>query len=293
MNAPNVLLRQWQAKIGSFRLGPLDLCLKPGRVIALLGCNGAGKSTLLHSMVGLLKHVRGQCHIFGEPRHVNREDVMWKQQLGFVMDDPILFEDLSLDVNVDAFRPHYPTWDVDYFGSMMIHAALSDTSLKAADLSKGQRMAFAMSMALCYRPRLLLLDEPTAGLDPLIRDFFLDQIMEAARGEQEATVFISTHILSDVARIADEVCFIDQGRMRRHATREELIKGWFRVTLNPQGSLPTEFPGVVDMQRVGPLVQVVTHSWEALQACLQEHDIEVVEIIPLGLDEVALYRMRR
>lgn len=255
------------------------------------GPNGAGKSTLLHSLVGLLPQTSGTCRIFDEPRHINDEDVIWKQQLGFVADHPILFERHSLQKNLDLMTQHYPTWDGTLFNKLRQHSKLPMN--KAANtVSKGQRMAFALALTLSYSPRLMLLGEPTAGLDPVNRHFFLDQIKNAALGEQQAAVLVSTHILSDVARIADEVCFLKNGRIETFADRETLTQDWSRVSFQTQRQLePQPMPGVVKWQKEGTFYQVVTSSFDAFRQHLEGQGITISQANALNLEEVARHRM--
>ncbi len=291
MNSPILELQQWKAKLSNFHLGPLDLSLRQGRVVALVGPNGAGKSTLLHSLVGLLPKTWGTCRIFGKPRHRDDEDVIWKQQLGFVADHPLLLERHSLQKNAKLIKQHYPTWNQALFESLQQQSRLPMHTAANA-VSKGQRMAFALAVVLAYTPRLMLLDEPTAGLDPVNRHFFLDQIKNAALGEQQATVLVSTHILSDVARIADEVCFMKKGRIETFTDRETLTHDWYRVSFQTQNQLgPQSLPGVVKWQQEGTFYQVVTSSFDAFRQHLEGQGITISQANALNLEEVARHRM--
>ena len=292
MNTNILELEGWEARISGFRLGPLNFALKPGRIVALVGPNNAGKTTLFNSLLGLIPPpFKGICRIFGQPRLCSDVDVSWKQELGFVADHPILFESLSLSKNIELISPHYPNWDNDCFTRLWNPLNLP-LHLLVSELSKGSRMAFALIMALSYKPRLMLLDEPTAGLDPINRAFFLDEIMAAARGDQQAAVLISTHILSDVARIADEICFIRDGTIVKHVDRETLTEGWCRVEFHCERSLPIhDMAGVVGVDGNNPYYRVVTRSFEAFREELQTYGANISEATPLGLEEVALRQM--
>ncbi len=289
MNDYNLELENWHNGYYpfGFKLGPVNLKLKPGRIVALVGSNGSGKTTLLQSIVGLLPHQKGQCNIFGQARHVNDEDVVWKQQLGFVADDPLLYEDLSLKGNLKRLSPHYPTWNPETFDRLLAQCPLP-LGQKPMYVSKGQRMAFALMVALSYHPRLMILDEPTAGLDPKRRELFLDEIMERAVGDDQATVLLSTHILSDVARVADEVCFLRNGEIDYHQDRESLTDDWFKVSFRYEGQV-NELPRVLRSASNGPSHLVITDRFSEFKVMLAERLISIHEARPMNVEEVAAY----
>jgi ABC-2 type transport system ATP-binding protein len=197
----------------------LDLRLAPGKVTVLLGTNGAGKSTLLRVLLGVLRPQAGTVRVFGkDPLRAHREVV---QRIGYVPDSPDVYPWLE---PADLYRflaPQYPTWNQALCAQLCERL---DVPLRTRfkSLSRGQGMKAMLVAALSSEPELLLLDEPFAGLDPLVREEVLGGVVEALR-EGERTVLCATHELEIASRIADRIAVMAEGRIARHGELAEVL----------------------------------------------------------------------
>jgi ABC-2 type transport system ATP-binding protein len=200
-------------------LEALELELAPGQVTALLGENGAGKSTLLRLAIGVLKPDAGALVVNGfDPLRQPRK---LRQSVGYVPDKPDAYDWMSVRDLCRFLRPQYPTWDSSYADSLVQSLRIPEkTSFKG--MSRGEGMKAMLAAALAPRPPLLLLDEPFAGLDPLVREEVLRGVIGELRAG-ERTVLVATHDLDVVARIADRVAILAGGRIARHGTLAEVL----------------------------------------------------------------------
>ncbi len=223
-------------------LNDVSLSVAPGTVLGLLGRNGAGKSTLMECLLGLRSADNGQARLFGKPAlQINDHD---KAALGYVpqQTDSLLWMKVG-DV-LTFFASLYPTWDSHLADSLLQRWNL-DSKRLIQDLSPGQRQQVAIIRALAPRPRLLVLDEPAAALDPLVRREVLREIVELA-AEHGSTVVFSTHILSDLERIASHVALMHEGRLRLYGELDQLKDELRRVRWPQHSTLPAlPLPGEV------------------------------------------------
>ena len=284
--SPILELRNLGVSYRSFELGPLDLVLQPGLILGLAGHNGAGKTTTLHSIIGMVK-ATGTMNAFGEPIHPM--DASWKKRLGFVPDEPAFFENWTGERNLDFVSGYYPTWSEKRARELADRFHL-DLKKKARELSKGNRTKLSLVMAMAHEPDLLVLDEPTSGLDPVVRSEVLEVISDCMISENRSVLF-STHILSDLARIADAVAFLAEGRLLLQQDTAELVEPWRRVSFNyPFEKLAV--PGIVEHRCDGQQHQVVTNDFPALKQGLETNGIYIREASRLTLDEVAVYILK-
>jgi ABC-2 type transport system ATP-binding protein len=201
----------------------LDLAVTSGKAFALLGRNGAGKTTTIKLVAGLLRPTRGESRVLGTlSTALGPGD--W-QRLGYVSENQSLYEWLTAGELLAFARPFYPTWDRD-LESMLVRKLSVPLERKVSRCSRGEKMKLALVLALAFRPKLLVLDEPFAGLDPLAREDLLAGMMEVT-GQESWSVFFSTHDVDEVERLADEVGFIEEGRLQLHEPLE-VLQGRFR-----------------------------------------------------------------
>lgn len=201
----------------------LDLTVASGRVTALVGANGAGKTTTLRLLLNLLRPTCGSATILGVDSR--RLGPVQLARLGFVSDDLDLPQWMTVRQFLDFSRPFYPTWDRDLEAQLLRDLDLP-SSRRLKDLSRGMRMKAVLLSALAHRPELLVLDEPFAALDPLIREELARGIMEVT-GHGDWTVLIASHDIEEVERFSDRVVMLDGGRKRLDETTEGL-QGRFR-----------------------------------------------------------------
>ncbi len=206
-------------KLGKFQLGPLDLCIPEGSVVGYIGENGAGKSTTIKLLLGLLKADAGNIKIDG----VDIKDIEPNQRkdLAYVFEDLYLPGDMNL-IQAEKFHSQLygKSWDKDSFFDLIHRFHLpEDKPIKA--YSRGMKMQLGMALALSHGAKLLLLDEATSGLDPVIRDDILDILLEYIQSEDH-TILISSHILSDIEKIADYIAFIHKGKLVFMENKDDL-----------------------------------------------------------------------
>jgi ABC-2 type transport system ATP-binding protein len=200
-------------------LAGVDLRLAPGKVTVLLGSNGAGKSTLMRLLLGVLRPQRGVVRVFGQdPLRAHAAVV---QRIGYVPDVPDVHPWLTPARLFAFLAPHYPTWNASLCAQLSAQLTVPlHTKFKA--LSRGQGMKAMLVAALSSEPELLLLDEPFAGLDPLVREEVLGGVVAALR-DGERTVLCATHELELAARIADDVAVLHAGQVTQHGALSDVL----------------------------------------------------------------------
>lgn len=206
-------------------LTELNFEVSRGRVIGLLGRNGAGKSTLLECLLGLREKQAGQIELFGE--EIANLSQVNKAKIGFVPQTSEVFEWMSVAQLFAYMSQFYPNWNhkkVDH----LIQQWDLDKNKVIAKLSVGQKQRVAIIRALAHEPELLILDEPVASLDPAARREFLQELMEIVADEQTTIVF-STHIFSDLERIALDVALLHEGRIILQQGLDELLDTTVRL----------------------------------------------------------------
>lgn len=280
-------IRQVSKHYSGFTLGPIDLELEPGMVLGLIGPNGAGKTTLLHSVIGLVKPNGGEIVVHGEPADPNK--VQWKQKIGFVGDEPAFYERWSARKNLQFVSKYHPDWDEDYANQLAARFKL-DLGKKARDLSRGNRVKLSLIMALAHRPTLCLFDEPTSGLDPVVRDEVLELLYEMM-GSGDMAILYSTHILSDLSRLADDLAFLSDGNLILRTPKEEMTESWRKISFRSNGSA-MKLPGVLVYRREGSDHFVLTKDREGVLAALQTNGINDPVESRLTLDEIAVQILR-
>ncbi|OWQ88410.1 hypothetical protein CDN99_16255 [Roseateles aquatilis] len=201
-------------------LSGLDWTLEPGQVVGLLGRNGAGKTTLLETLLGLRESQAGEVRLFGQPA-MTPDDAL-RERLGYVPQHAALFEDFSVGDLLRYFRSFYPRWnDAKVDGLMSRWEIPRDRTI--GKLSQGQQQRLSIVRALAHEPDLLVLDEPVASLDPAGRRDFLRELVDQVL-DRGTTVVFSTHILSDLERVAFNIAFLHGGRIVLQAPQDALAE---------------------------------------------------------------------
>lgn len=206
----------------NFELGEINLTIPSGYVIGLIGENGAGKTTLIKSILNIINIDSGEIKIFN--RESKKYDYLVKENIGVVLDDMFFPEILTAnDINT-IMKDIYKSWDKNLFYKYLDEFKLPNTK-KIKSLSKGMRKKLEIVTALAHHPKLLILDEPTSGLDPVVRDDILDIFLDFIKDEDH-TILLSTHITSDLEHIADEIIFIDKGKIILNKSKDELLDNY-------------------------------------------------------------------
>lgn len=267
-----------------FTLDNLSLGLHTGTIMGLIGANGAGKSTTIRILMGLVHQDRGRVNVLG--RDMPREQALAKVDIGFVSEDMRLYGSATLAWHMKFIRSIYPQWDQPYAETMLRRFDLKPEQ-KIKGLSHGQRVKAALLLALARRPRLLVLDEPTTGLDPVARQEVLGELM-AVLSDEDRTILFSSHNTLDVEQISDQITFIDRGRIIASDNKETFLDRWrrLRLVLSPEADLP-RLPGVVEIGGSGRLPVVVTNHFDpAMVSVCNDAGATVQAVDPMTLEEI-------
>ena len=226
-------------KFGRFdALRGLSFDVPDGSAFALIGANGAGKTTTIKVLMNIIEPTRGSATLLGvDSRKVSPRELA---QIGYVSENQDMPSRLTVGEYVAYLRPFYAAWDRELEASIARQLRLP-LERRIGDLSHGMRLKMALMCALPYRPKLLILDEPFSGLDPLVRDEFMEGLLGQAG---EMTILISSHELGEIDGVATHVAFIDEGRLLFQESMSDLT-GRFRevhVTLEAEAAKPTPSP---------------------------------------------------
>ncbi|WP_068985069.1 ABC transporter ATP-binding protein [Lysinibacillus xylanilyticus] len=200
-----------------FEIKDFSINVKKGFVTGFIGGNGAGKSTTIKLIMNLLKQDSGTVSVFGMDYKKHEKDI--KERIGFVYDENIFYENLTLKDMKRIIKPAYKNWDDTAFQRYVNEFELPlNKSMKT--FSKGMKMKASLAIALAHHAELIIMDEPTAGLDPIFRRELLNILHELMQNE-DRTIFFSTHITTDLDRIADYITFVHNGE---HIFTKEFYK---------------------------------------------------------------------
>ena len=204
----------------NFSLLDASFTLPKGCITGFIGANGAGKTTTIKSILGLTHKDSGSISIFGKDVMENEREI--KDRIGVVLDEGCFYDTMTIKEMKSIIAPAYSAWDDNSFNGYMERFSL-DPSQKISTLSKGMRMKFSLALALSHNAELLIMDEPTSGLDPLVRNQLLD-IMREYMNEGGRSIFFSTHITSDLDKVADMLILIDDGKIVFEEEKDVLIE---------------------------------------------------------------------
>ncbi len=233
-----VAIRDLSRRFGSrLALDNVSLYVPRGCVFGLVGENGAGKTTLIKHILGLLKAESGSVRVFGRDPVADAVGVLGR--IGYLSE----YRDLPTWMNIGQLlrytRAFYPTWDPDYAEELRAQFGLAPAA-RVKTLSQGQQAKAGLLLALAFRPELLLLDEPSSGLDPVVRRDILEAIIRTV-AEEGRTVFFSSHLLDEIERVSDQLAMIHQGKVVLCGPLDEVKESHRRVVLRfdePQPSAP-------------------------------------------------------
>lgn len=209
----------------TFKLDNVTFKLEPGYIMGFIGPNGSGKSTTIKLIMNLLKRDSGEIKIFGKD-HIEFEKEI-KNRIGFVYDESYFYEDLSISQMKNIIAPFYKDWNDNLFNKYMKDFHL-DPKQKIKKLSKGMKMKFSLAVALCHKADLIIMDEPTSGLDPVFRREILDILYDVIQDENKS-IFFSTHITTDLEKIADYITFINDGKIVFSKSKDEILESYVMV----------------------------------------------------------------
>ena len=268
-------------------LDSIDLRVPRGQVIGLLGLNGSGKSTLIKCLLGLLKADEGSATVLGTDawQLADRE----KARIGYVPQEATLYSWLTVSQTVAYVSSFYSSWDRAW-GEELLRRWDLPLGQRVGPLSVGQKQKLALVLALGHRPELLILDEPVASLDPVARRWFLETVLETA-GDGAGTVLFSTHITSDLERVASHVALLREGKVTFHDEIDVLKDRVKRLRIEAQADLPADLhlPGTLRQEVRGRQALVTVDGVDApLVAGVRERFAAEVIVDNLNLEEIFL-----
>lgn len=209
-------------KYNEFELKNINIKLPKGMIMGFIGENGAGKSTTIKSILNVINIDSGEIKLFGKNIKNNEKEI--KEEIGVVLDDSFLSEYLTpTDIN-KIMKNIYKSWNEKLYFKYINDFKLPKNK-KIKEFSSGMKMKLKIAVALSHQPKLLILDEPTSGLDPVARTEILDIFQEFIQDE-EHSIFVSSHITSDLEHIADYITFISEGKIIFTKTRDELLENY-------------------------------------------------------------------
>ncbi len=286
MEPAAIVIEQFTKRFGR-RTAVEDLSLEVprGSIFGFLGQNGAGKTTTIRTLLNLLQPTSGRLQVLGHDSVA--ESVALRRRVGYLPEEPTYYPWMTVQEILDFNAPFYPTWDPQLAGDLLARLELPrDRRLR--DLSRGMQAKAGLILALAPRPELLILDDPTSGLDPVVRHDFLEAVINNVQAEG-GTVFFSTHLLHEMERVADEVAILHHGRLRVRASLEQLKAQVKKIRAVYPGQVPQTFP-LPDLLRVDrnahqALLTVSAYRPDFPEA-LRNAGAESVEVIDLSLEEI-------
>ena len=266
-------------KNGDFELKSINLTIPKGSVMGLIGRNGVGKTTLIKSIVNQLHHSRGEVLFDGLRMYGN--DVKVKSKIGVVFDDLIYTMGKPKRI-VKMIAPFYEQFDMNKYNLLMDKFELNSNK-NLTKYSKGMKTKFNVIMALCHNPDLIILDEPTAGLDPISRAEIIDFFLEIMQDENKSILF-STHILSDLEKIADYITLMDKGEIVFSMDTEMLIEKYSIIQVD-KSAISDELK-----RNIKGLKENVFGYQGLIEDREPYKNIQGVRFAPASIEEVMIFR---
>jgi ABC-2 type transport system ATP-binding protein len=225
-NTENILeIQSVQKRYKGFALDGISLSLSQGYILGLIGPNGAGKTTTIKILMNMVKRDGGEVKVFGLDPQRNAKQI--KTKVGFLGEEQHFYGNKTVAWTGKFVSTFYDNWDTNTFQSLLTNFQISRTK-KTRELSKGMKVRFSLALAFSHHPELLILDEPTAGLDPVIRREVLELLRKKSKNEGKS-VIISSHITDDIMRTADLVAFLIEGKIVLVSEKDELLSNWKRI----------------------------------------------------------------
>jgi ABC-2 type transport system ATP-binding protein len=241
-----------------FSLNNILLKVPRGTIMGLIGPNGAGKSTTIRILMGLVHQDCGEVRVLGY--RMPAEQVAAKWAIGFASDDMRLYESMTLGWHMAFVQSIYPDWDSAY-AQLLVKRFGLQAEQKIRGFSHGQRVKATLLLILARRPKLLVLDEPTTGLDPVARHEILRELTDVM-GDEDRSILFSSHHTQDVEQICDRITFIDRGRIIDSMDKEIYLDRWKRLRLEvPSGIEVPALPGVIGVKRSGRLAIAIANAF--------------------------------
>ena len=293
MDHKHIEMRGVRKSYRFFTLDDLSLSLEPGEVMGFVGPNGAGKSTTLRMIMGMIAPDAGEIRVLGHA--MPDAQAAAKRDVGYVSAEMRLLPHASLGWHMEFVKAIYPEWDGGYAAVLVKRFNLRPEQ-NARSLSVGEHVKATLLLALARRPRLLILDEPTNGLDPVARHEVISEFMDVLRDDGRSILF-SSHNTVDVERISDRITFIDRGRVVESSNKEDFLDRWRRIHVQlPAGVSLPELPNIVGRVADGQFITLTTNQYsEGLRALIGSHvrDVQRMNLEEIFVANVMFHREAR
>jgi ABC-2 type transport system ATP-binding protein len=267
----------------------LNLMVPGQQITGFLGRNGAGKSTTIKMLLGMIHPTAGTGSVLGKRIDDTKESLEMRQHVAFVGEDKQTYAYLTVEETIRFIKSFYPDWRSEVEKRLVREYELPPRR-KVKALSKGMRTKLALLLALARRPELLILDEPSEGLDPVAIETLL-QALVAATGEG-TTVFFSSHQIAEVERISDRVCIIDYGNVVMDVSLDEVREDYRRITMGfpiHPSEADFQFEGIEHVRTDGrQLTLLAKHNTEAVVERAHTLGAISVDVVPVSLREIFL-----
>lgn len=274
-----------------FKLDNVHLQIRPGSVAGLIGPNGAGKSTTMRIMMGLVCPDAGSVEVLGMP--ISPVEAAAKRDIGYFSEDMRLYKPETIGWHMQFVRSLYPQWDDSYADQLIQRFGLvAGQTIKG--LSHGQRVKTMLLLILARRPKLLILDEPTNGLDPVAKQEVLTELMRIVE-DPNRTLLYSSHNTADVEQISDWIAFIDRGRLIASSERDAFLENWKRIKIHVTDEWrPPELDGLrIETTFRSLRVLSVNRFEESLPSVLEKSGATIEAIEPMNLEEIFVSSVMR
>lgn len=274
-----------------FSLEKIHLNLPEGEIMGLIGPNGAGKSTTIRILMGLVHQDCGEVRVLGH--RMPGEQIAAKWDIGFASEDMRLYESMTVDWHMNLAKSIYPNWDGAY-AQMLLKRFDLRAEQKLKGMSHGQRVKAGLLLVFARKPKLLVLDEPTTGLDPVARHEILRELTGVMRDEGRSVLF-SSHNTQDVEQISDRITFIDRGRIIDSMDKETYLDRWRRLRLEvPSGVTLPALPGIIGIRQEGRLAIATANAFvPGLASAYEETGVRVQRIETMTLEEIFVANVER
>jgi ABC-2 type transport system ATP-binding protein len=260
----------------SFKLDDVSFSIPQGYIMGFIGENGAGKTTTIKSMLNVIKRDSGDIIIFG--RNIDEDELAIKSDIGYVSGESYYPKKTIREIT-KVVKRFFTNWDDELYQSLLKRFNLNEKK-RIDELSKGMQLKYLITVALSHHAKLLILDEPTSGLDPVARDDLL-AVFQSIVENEEASILFSTHITSDVEKVADYVTFIKQGKIIESCTKDNLLDKYRLVN-----GTSDELSSIKDR-----LISYKTNvfGFNGLIKTENVDDKDTVKIGQPGLDDIMIY----
>ena len=263
----------------NFKLEDISFSVPCGSIVGFIGENGAGKTTTMGTIIGGLKKDSGSIKILGE--EMDSTKISKKEDIGVVFDDMNFSNNLDVDKLSKVMKNIYHQWNQEKFYHYIERFSLPKKQ-KIKDFSRGMSMKLSIAVALSHDPKLLILDEATSGLDPVVREEILDVFLDFV-GDKKRAILLSSHIISDIEKIADYLIFIRKGKIILQAEKQELLNDYTIVRCHKNEVATLKELNIVNYRRIGEEIEVLFSNKNSLPSKLNTMDFSVDNITMLLL----------